>query len=1016
MGNNPSILDSETNESTNRNINNNSNNNNNSSTLIIERNDSITSTLFPSRSSSSRQKYLTKNQGENPNNVSLFKQNYSLTQNNETYEPILKPLSSPENDTNITYNNSTFNNSRASKNSDQDIIRNDNDPINNQQQPLLILSPGPSHPTVEQSKQQANYNEDQEMFKNGITQTKNSSSYRNTSPNIPSNTNNIINMNSHNYASSHRPSVVALKKSLEETLDFTTNDPRQIYSSRSSQSSFSTMSNTRSASIDIPTRNSASRVGSQYFDADFNVPRFENDFLHPDEPALNQKLIQNMLTQERRKDQHNNQSFFTTDTTNGIPNGLTNSSKHFRDEPSASSNKIQNTKRNNSLNLSSQFDIDMNDNTRTNFIRAGADFKNSKDDANRTISKLLRDDTDVTSSTLIQDDGDDDDILLSRKSVAFDQETSGDQTLTFKPSTVSQTEMDVLLDPIGISTRKSKRGNVKSNKKPKAFIRDGQKIYPGEDEDDEIVETITSNRRNNISSTISKPLSRIDDGPNNNGFVTTTRSSSNSSQKNLANLSRLTSIYGNSEEFKPQSERKYKPLQTVDNKPYKHLQRTDSNNHDTRSYKPLQRVTSNNSSSGKLNLKRLSSLEAPSKIYSSRELLRQLSSRSSRIGSLKDQLDSPSDLSKVTSYFSTDTESAAELQNVIIKYRDPMEESEIPETKIQLISKDINTTLHYDTTDLLTENNKMELVYNKDEKAWILPNLMLPPGIYQVQFLVNSDLKHSDFLPTATDDFGNIVNWFEVLSGYDFIEPFRDENISSADNSDGTLMQNIIPEKLKTISMTKMAGNGSKGSTPRSNYTGVSRSNSLSASSSSSVWKSVNVNLFTPLEPNKVEYSTEIPEIFKNTTENNTSNAPMQYHPERKRPGLLHNVVDCSQEELFGDLLADGLMDTETAEQMFLDKYPVPELPIYLNSKYMTQIVGEINQPSGSGPPSSLNNNDLNHIIPHVNLQHLLTSSIREEMISVACTTRYEGKFLTQILYTPCFYENLKSGENNELK
>lgn len=40
--------------------------------------------------------------------------------------------------------------------------------------------------------------------------------------------------------------------------------------------------------------------------------------------------------------------------------------------------------------------------------------------------------------------------------------------------------------------------------------------------------------------------------------------------------------------------------------------------------------------------------------------------------------------------------------------------------------------------------------------------LKLPPGVHRFRFVVNNELRYSDFLPTATDQMGNFVNYLEV--------------------------------------------------------------------------------------------------------------------------------------------------------------------------------------------------------------------------------------------------------------
>ena len=42
--------------------------------------------------------------------------------------------------------------------------------------------------------------------------------------------------------------------------------------------------------------------------------------------------------------------------------------------------------------------------------------------------------------------------------------------------------------------------------------------------------------------------------------------------------------------------------------------------------------------------------------------------------------------------------------------------------------------------------------------------LKLPPGVHRFRFVVDNELRYSDFLPTATDQMGNFVNYLEVRS------------------------------------------------------------------------------------------------------------------------------------------------------------------------------------------------------------------------------------------------------------
>lgn len=381
---------------------------------------------------------------------------------------------------------------------------------------------------------------------------------------------------------------------------------------------------------------------------------------------------------------------------------------------------------------------------------------------------------------------------------------------------------------------------------------------------------------------------------------------------------------------------------------------------------------------------------------------------------------------------------------VVLKWRDDKENPKVEEARIYLVSREICASLQNREqfpVEYIQRNEenflaqKIPLEFDATENYWYVPNLYLPPGIYRFQFLVNGSLRHSNFLPTATDEQGNIVNWFEVLRGYEKIEPYRDEyEIHSGYTSsiDTTLEGNESSvlacssdnstSSTRNSSESKITVQGPNGRnqisrnssyysskgmerpfTPYSDYTGISRSNSIVSNGVDASNGNLNRNLtldFLPPPTSKVySYSNRIPALFKISGDSDEEQE-LEVNPRAfyDRPSFTHRVVDCNQDALFGDLQKGGKMDAEEAENLFLKKYGVPDLPVYLNSTYLNKIFHEFHQVAG---PSS-QNSSINHIIPHVNLKHLLTSSIRDGIVSVACTTRYAGKFITQVIYAPC--------------
>ncbi|GAV54036.1 hypothetical protein ZYGR_0AK05380 [Zygosaccharomyces rouxii] len=393
--------------------------------------------------------------------------------------------------------------------------------------------------------------------------------------------------------------------------------------------------------------------------------------------------------------------------------------------------------------------------------------------------------------------------------------------------------------------------------------------------------------------------------------------------------------------------------------------------------------------------------------------------------------------SSLSSLSSSSVSRSSQDVRVAIKRRDQL--SGDGPSRMCMVSEDIASTLSFERGKH-GAHNSFPMKYEEKTREWVVPDLVLPVGVYRLQFLINGELRHSNYLPTATDSVGNFVNWFEVIPGYEEVEPYRDEveldsrqPLHAEDNeiptstlslenegSQGTVLMEPVPAKLSgrppLTSMNHSSNRVLRSNTPYSDFTGISRSSSALRKSPTNHTTS-SLDLATALQPKKYKYSNEIPELFKTTPicQANEDDGeqftfghmePPTYNWAHEHTsnntGFGSQVVDCNQDELFTELQQGGILDAETAEQLFLEKYPVPDLPIYLNSYYLNKIISEFQK--NNHPSNGLSG--INHIIPHVNLNHLLTSSIRDEMISVGCTTRYEGKFITQVIYAPCYYEN----------
>ncbi|EDO17647.1 hypothetical protein Kpol_1004p21 [Vanderwaltozyma polyspora DSM 70294] len=375
--------------------------------------------------------------------------------------------------------------------------------------------------------------------------------------------------------------------------------------------------------------------------------------------------------------------------------------------------------------------------------------------------------------------------------------------------------------------------------------------------------------------------------------------------------------------------------------------------------------------------------------------------------------------SAFSSTFSLDL--GSENVRVFLKWRDLIDD--IENANISIVSNEILSVICMN--DLDSENSdSARMVYYPDTSEWVTKYLFLPPGIYKLQFNVNGSLRHSDYLPTATDNLGNIVNWFEVPRGYESIEPFRDNDYVKNEISGGILQP--IPNTLGIPSVSSQLSSfsfhASRPTTPYSDFAGINRSSPLPLREKSPDVKSTNFDLeFSTAVPEpKYDYTTEIPEIYKavdldlttaKATETTTDDEDITKPPLYLGTGgnsIFNDVIGCSQRDLFEKLSKNtgkGL-NTDELEKIFLAKYPITDLPIYLNTDYMNKALEQHRNIVGVDDVMQEEINVVNHIVPHVNIKHLLTHNIQDSVIAVACTVRYGGKFITQVVYSPCSVEN----------
>lgn len=224
--------------------------------------------------------------------------------------------------------------------------------------------------------------------------------------------------------------------------------------------------------------------------------------------------------------------------------------------------------------------------------------------------------------------------------------------------------------------------------------------------------------------------------------------------------------------------------------------------------------------------------------------------------------------------------------------------------------------------------------------------LFLRIGYYRFQFIVDGEVRCSNNLPKATEANGNFVNWFEVV------------------RSDGEQARRMLVSKPAQHYSGKVSHNSEE------DYFGPMADSVLELGPSHTVtdneYRKITEPILTPVPRKKVEYTSEIPAIYTETDD------------------FDQRVTDLST---------------------FLKMKKIPEpplLPPYLNNVLLNKRDGR----HGTSPrntPGSNPTNDSNVLgVPnHVILNHLITTSIKNNVLAVACINRYAGKFITQVTYSP---------------
>lgn len=223
-----------------------------------------------------------------------------------------------------------------------------------------------------------------------------------------------------------------------------------------------------------------------------------------------------------------------------------------------------------------------------------------------------------------------------------------------------------------------------------------------------------------------------------------------------------------------------------------------------------------------------------------------------------------------------------------------------------------------------------------------------------MRFVVDNELRCSDFLPSATDSMGNLVNYIEV--------PSEPETYYSQERKKSTSAQR-------------------RGSSVPNEEGGLGENDSM-----------------VPLQKFPSQgYPTDNLPPGARLTRATTSEKVESYDMTNDDELLNGGGYERFQEEMpsepvlkFTNEIPRVFTDPEEMEQFVASDFVTPpQLPPHLESVILN---------------SNSNEKDNNSVLPipnHVVLNHLATTSIKHNVLAVASISRYSRKYVTQILYAP---------------
>lgn len=350
--------------------------------------------------------------------------------------------------------------------------------------------------------------------------------------------------------------------------------------------------------------------------------------------------------------------------------------------------------------------------------------------------------------------------------------------------------------------------------------------------------------------------------------------------------------------------------------------------------------------------------------------------------------------------------------------------------------------------------NIIHLSQSSQHENEFVTTIKLPLGVHKLRYIINNEYRVSDQLPTATDHEGIFFNWFEVLDEVHLFNHSQNQpnHIGASSDYDANIIPSLLTGETQTAGryevdkirkkLNSFLAKVSKSEgfpdvehveymnedspapeviphvaddleTQRPQAERMQSDCSTNTNESNKYvpyHEQLSTSFLTEYQKAALSYSSDIPEMFVNYDYFKNKGPDYELPEPPQLPAHLNNVLLNKMSSNHQQNHAQNIPvipPTITDHQHYQQVQQIQ--PNQYPYEYQTPPVAANNN-SSKRPPlrradSSYyaSNQEAYHLsIPnHVILNHLMTTSIRNDVLIVACITRYSGKFVTQIMHSP---------------